>query len=48
MDLLVSLNREQGITIIMVTHEPEMAAYADRTVKFVDGWVASDETKARS
>ena len=47
MDLLVSLNREQGITIIMVTHEPEMAAYADRTVKFVDGLVASDEIRER-
>ena len=47
MDLLVALNREQGITIIMVTHEPEMAGYADRTVKFVDGQVASDETKER-
>ena len=48
MDLLVALNREQGITIIMVTHEPEMAGYADRVVKFVDGLVASDEHKENS
>ena len=48
MDLLVSLNREQGITVIMVTHEPEMAHYADRVVKFVDGLVASDEQKERA
>ena len=48
MDLLVALNREQGITIIMVTHEPEMAGYADRVVKFVDGLVASDEYKEHS
>ncbi len=48
MDLLVALNREQGITIIMVTHEPEMAHYADRVVKFVDGLVASDESKERA
>ena len=48
MDLLVALNREQGITVIMVTHEPEMAHYADRTVKFVDGLVASDERKERA
>ena len=48
MDLLVALNREQGITIIMVTHEPEMAGYADRVVKFVDGLVASDEHKEHS
>ncbi len=48
MDLLVSLNRDQGITIIMVTHEPEMAHYADRVVKFVDGLVASDDLKERT
>lgn len=44
MELLVALNREQGITILMVTHEPEMAAYAGRTVHFVDGRVADDQT----
>ena len=48
MDLLVSLNRQQGITIIMVTHEPEMANYADRIVRFADGLVASDLRKERS
>ena len=47
MDLLVSLNREQGITVIMVTHEPEMARYADRVVKFVDGLVDSDERQEK-
>ena len=45
MELLVRLNREQGITIVMVTHEPEMAAYASRIVHFVDGLVAKDEKK---
>lgn len=44
MDLLGRFNREQGITIVMVTHEAEMAACARRTVRFVDGLVASDET----
>ncbi len=48
MDLLVSLNRQQGITIIMVTHEPEMADYANRVVRFVDGLVASDTRKELS
>lgn len=43
MELLVRLNREQGITVIMVTHEPDMAAYASRIVHFVDGQVAQDE-----
>jgi putative ABC transport system ATP-binding protein len=37
MDLLTALNREHGITIIMVTHESEMAAYAGRRIHFVDG-----------
>ncbi|MCK6372656.1 MAG: ABC transporter ATP-binding protein [Zoogloea sp.] len=46
MELLAALNREQGITIIMVTHEPDMAAYARRVVRFVDGRVASDEVRA--
>ncbi|WGL17762.1 ABC transporter ATP-binding protein [Microbulbifer bruguierae] len=44
MELLVSLNRDSGITILMVTHEEEMAAYARRTVHFVDGKVARDES----
>ncbi|NTV09779.1 MAG: macrolide ABC transporter ATP-binding protein, partial [Zoogloea sp.] len=42
-ELLVALNREQGITILMVTHEPDMAAYASRIVHFVDGKVDSDQ-----
>ena len=37
MDLLTALNRDHGITIIMVTHESEMAAYAGRRIHFVDG-----------
>ncbi|MEN6587303.1 MAG: ABC transporter ATP-binding protein, partial [Sulfuricella sp.] len=42
MELLTALNRDQGITILMVTHEPEMAQYAQRIVHFVDGLVDSD------
>jgi len=42
MQLLVALNRERGITIVMVTHEADMAAYARRVVQFVDGRVESD------
>jgi putative ABC transport system ATP-binding protein len=44
MELLVALNREQGITILMVTHEPEMAAYAQRIVHFIDGRVTEHQT----
>ncbi|MEZ5538168.1 MAG: ABC transporter ATP-binding protein [Thiolinea sp.] len=43
MELLVSLNEEQGITVLMVTHEPEMAEYAKRNITFVDGKVADDQ-----
>jgi putative ABC transport system ATP-binding protein len=42
MELLVRLNREQGITVIMVTHEPDMAAYAGRVVRFLDGRIEGD------
>ena len=42
MDLLWRLNVDHGITVLMVTHEPDMAAYARRIVRFVDGMVASD------
>jgi putative ABC transport system ATP-binding protein len=42
MDLLVRLNRERGVSIVMVTHEPDMATYARRTITFRDGLVASD------
>ena len=46
MELLTRLNRQQGITVIMVTHEPEMAAYAGRVIRFVDGRVDSDGPRA--
>jgi putative ABC transport system ATP-binding protein len=42
MDLLATLNTDLGITVLMVTHEPDMAAYARRVVRFVDGKVDSD------
>jgi len=48
MDLLSVLNQNHGITIVMVTHEPEMAAYAKRTVRFLDGLVVSDEENGRA
>ena len=38
-----ALNRDKGITIIMVTHEPDMAAYAGRVIRFKDGLVESDD-----
>ena len=43
MELLTRLNDQLGITVLMVTHEPDMAAYARRIVRFVDGVVADDQ-----
>ncbi len=43
MTLLVELKREHGISVVMVTHELEMAAYASRIVRFRDGVIAGDE-----
>ncbi len=42
MALLARLNAERGITILMVTHEPDMAAWAHRMVHFRDGQIQSD------
>ena len=45
MELLTRLNEERGLTIIMVTHEPDMAAFAHRTIRFVDGHIESDNLR---
>lgn len=42
MELLTKLNTDLGLTIVMVTHEADVAAYAQRTIGFLDGHVASD------
>jgi putative ABC transport system ATP-binding protein len=41
MELLTQLN-QQGMTVVVVTHEPDVAAYASRTITFKDGKVLSD------
>ena len=43
MELFVKLNEEAEITILLVTHEPDIAAYSKRTVRFLDGKIVSDE-----
>lgn len=48
MELLVRFNRERHITILMVTHEADMAEYAARTVHFRDGLVESDVRREES
>jgi putative ABC transport system ATP-binding protein len=39
MDLITRFNRERGVTVVMVTHDPDMAAYAHRTIRFRDGHI---------
>jgi putative ABC transport system ATP-binding protein len=48
MDLLARFNRDRGITVVMITHEPDMAAYAGRTVRFVDGRIADAAGQSRA
>jgi len=47
MELLTSLNGDRGITVIMITHEPEMAAFAKRVIHFRDGLVEIDRQNGR-
>jgi putative ABC transport system ATP-binding protein len=46
MQLLVELNARSGITIIMVTHDANMAAYARRVIRFIDGRICGDAAQA--
>ena len=48
MELLVKLNKDSGTTIILVTHEPDIAAFSKRIIRFVDGHVISDEEVKKS
>jgi len=45
MELLTRLNEEQGLSIVMVTHEADIAAYAGLTIGFLDGRIASDTAR---
>ena len=46
MRAIQALNREQGLTVVLVTHEPDMAAFADRVITMRDGAVVSDERRS--
>jgi putative ABC transport system ATP-binding protein len=48
MELLVSAAREQGTTVVLVTHDPRIAAYADREVTVRDGKVVGAERKVKA
>jgi putative ABC transport system ATP-binding protein len=46
MALLKSLNETRHLTIVLVTHEEDIAKYANRQVRFRDGYIESDSAKA--
>jgi putative ABC transport system ATP-binding protein len=48
MELLRRLNSERGISIIMVTHEKDVAAYAERAIHVMDGLIESDVRQSKS
>ena len=43
MELFVRLNKEKKITIVLVTHEPDISAYSKRIIRFLDGKIVSDK-----
>ena len=47
MGIFTRLNAEQGITVILVTHEPDIAAYAKRVIHVRDGVIGEDEIRER-
>ena len=48
MELISRFNREHHLTVLMVTHEPDMAAYAKRQVHFLDGRIIAAPTSGES
>ena len=46
MDLLVTLNT-QGLTIVLITHDKDVANYADRVITMRDGQIVDDKSQAR-
>ncbi len=45
-ELLAGLNRESGTTLVLVTHDPSLAAQMSRTIRLADGRVVADERGA--
>jgi putative ABC transport system ATP-binding protein len=46
MDIFQRLKEERGITIILITHEPQVAEYGSRIIRFKDGRVVADQPNA--
>jgi putative ABC transport system ATP-binding protein len=45
LDLLISLNSQQGTTLVLVTHDQQLASYADRRIMLHDGLIVADEAR---
>lgn len=43
MDIIRNLNKEEGITVVLVTHDPAISEYADRTIRMIDGKIIGDD-----
>ncbi len=48
LDLLISLNRREGTTLVLVTHDRELAANAGRVITLSDGVIVADELRGES
>jgi putative ABC transport system ATP-binding protein len=48
MAIFQRLNRQEGITMIMVTHDPDIASYSNRNIRFKDGRLQGDERVAQT
>ena len=48
LDLLLQLNRQEGTTLVLVTHDRRLAEYADRIISLEDGRISTDELAARA
>ena len=42
MEILQRLNRDRGLTVVLITHEPDIAEYAERVLAFRDGHIVKD------
>jgi putative ABC transport system ATP-binding protein len=47
MEMLTAFNREYGITIVLVTHDADMAAFAKRIIRFLDGVIDTEEENGK-
>jgi putative ABC transport system ATP-binding protein len=46
MDIFQRLNAERGLTIVLITHEPQVAEYGSRIIRFTDGRLVTDRPNA--